>query len=80
MKQVEGFEKPIKILLSPIEGSANIYVKIGTPPTATNYTWTASDNLIVIDPKTDIKFSREGTYYVLVAPKATFWDLFKAKQ
>ena len=34
----------------------------------------------MIDPKDKtVKFEREGTYYIMVTPKLSFWDAFKSK-
>lgn len=76
IKQVEGFEKPIKIQISPLQGSVKMIVRHGEEATRLNYTWTSSDNVLVIDPKSDKNFKREGTYFVKLLPKPTFWETF----
>lgn len=54
-----------------------ITARFGDKPTRRDYTWSTYDNALVIDPKTDKNFQREGIYYVMVSPKTSFWDAFK---
>ena len=39
VKQLEGYEKPIKIQISPIEGKFRIIVSFGHLPTKTDFHW-----------------------------------------
>lgn len=72
---MEGFEKPIKIAISPLSGGVTVLASVGFEPTTTKYIWSTKENLLVIDPK-DPQFKREATYYILVAPKINFFDIF----
>lgn len=42
-------------------------LRIGAPPTDTNYTSISTDHILVIDPvKLGSRFVREGSYYIRV--------------
>jgi hypothetical protein len=42
-------------------------LRIGEPPTDTNYTSISKDNVLVVDPvRLGSKFVREGSYYIRV--------------
>jgi hypothetical protein len=43
-------------------------------PTKKDHTWSTYENTLVIDPKKDKNFQREGTYYIMVTPKASFYE------
>jgi hypothetical protein len=54
---------------------------MGEPPKGKNVTWSSTANEILIDPKKDKNFVREGTYYVAVEPRPNFFEaLFGSKQ
>ena len=71
----EGYEKAIKVQLSPFEGRVKMYVKYGGQASKDDWHYETTNNLIVIKPE-HYHFHREGTYYVAVYPDFTFWEIF----
>jgi len=51
LNQLEGFEQPFKISVSPIVGKFRISVSYGEVPTKTDYGWTSYENSLTISPK-----------------------------
>ena len=47
---IEGYEKSIRIQLSPKEGNVEMFVKFGDVPREDSYHWHTTGNLIVIKP------------------------------
>lgn len=76
VKMAEGYEKAIKIQISPFEGRVKTYVKYGSPANKDDFNIETEDSLITIKPS-DYHYHREGTYYIAVYPQFTFWDLFQ---
>ena len=71
----EGYEKAIKVQLSPFEGRVKMYVKYGSPANKDDHHYATEDNIIVIKPDHNY-YHREGTYFVAVYPLFTFWEFF----
>lgn len=76
LNQLEGFEQPFKVSVSPIVGKFRIRVSFGVVPNNSEYGWTTYENSLTISPK-DKGFKGQGTYYVLITPKVSFLDVFK---
>lgn len=51
LNQLEGFEQPFKISVSPIVGKFRISVSCGVVPTNSEYGWTTKENSLYISPK-----------------------------
>ena len=77
IKQLEGYEKAIKIQLSPLENHFKIFAQFGSPPKRTDNspTWKSEDHHLTIKPK-DSNFKRVGTLYVLIIPRPLFLEQF----
>lgn len=73
VKQIQGYEKSIKIQLQQLKGKVDFYVNYNEPPTNKKFIWSSSGGPIEIQT-TDKNFHREGTYYVGIYPRQTFWN------
>ena len=68
VKQLQGYEKSIKISVSALQKKVHFYVNYGERATDQKYIWYSSNGSIEISTK-DPKFRREGAYYVTVYPR-----------
>ena len=56
-----------------MKGKVDYYVHYNQPATDAKYIWSSKDNKIEISTR-DKNFHREGTYYVAVYPRSSFWN------
>jgi hypothetical protein len=74
VKQLQGYEKSIKIYIQPLQGKVEFYVHFEKNADSKNYLWYSKSNYLEITTK-DKNFKREGTYYITVYPRYYVWDL-----
>jgi len=79
VKQLAGYEKPIKIQVSPLEGRFKIRAEYEKVPEKEDASFSIDGHHLSISPK-DKKFKREGTLYVLVVPKPNLVELLDTKK
>jgi hypothetical protein len=79
VKQMVGYEKEIKIQVSPLEGHFKIRAEYDNAPGKDSGSFRTEGHYLSIKP-TDKKFKREGTLYVLVTPKANFIEQLDIKK
>eukprot|EP00347_Sterkiella_histriomuscorum_P008919 403343241 len=74
IKQLEGYEKSIRIQLQPVKGKFEFYVNYGEKASSEKHFTSSKENFIEIK-STDKNFKREGFYYINIRPRKNIWSI-----
>ena len=79
VKFAEGYEKAIRIGISPLKNKVKMFVNVEKQASAEQFLWQTEGNTLEIKPN-DPNYRREGTYYIRVVPvAANIWQSYFEK-
>lgn len=74
VKQLEGYEKAIKLQLQPVKGKFEFSVNFGDKSSPEKNIASTKENFIEIKT-TDRNFKREGYYFINIKPRKNIWSI-----